>query len=271
QGVLLGLGEAVDLVEEEHRRPAVHLPFPAGVLDHLPHVLDPCGDRGEFDEGASGSVRDHMRQGRLPDPGRAPQDHRGGSGPVSPTGFDELVERGSGEGQMLLSDHLGEGARAHPHSQGVQRPAGRAAGGTGEARTRRLLVRAIGEQIRLLAHQASASSSSDSKSTPASARWASVIGAGAWVSGSKPPPDFGKAMTSRIESTPASRDTMRSQPKAMPPCGGAPNLKASSRKPNFSVASCSVMPMILNTRSWTSRRWMRIEPPPISFPLHTMS
>ncbi len=26
---------------------------------------------------------------------------------------------------------------------------------------------------------------------------------------------------------------MRSQPKAMPPCGGAPYLKASSRKPNF--------------------------------------
>ncbi len=30
---------------------------------------------------------------------------------------------------------------------------------------------------------------------------------------------------------------MRSQPKAMPPCGGAPNWNASSRKPNFSWAS----------------------------------
>ena len=41
-------------------------------------------------------------------------------------------------------------------------------------------------------------------STPASLRCAGVIGAGAAVSGSKPPPDFGNAMTSRIESVPAS-------------------------------------------------------------------
>src|SRR5690606_31855915 len=49
-------------------------------------------------------------------------------------------------------------------------------------------------------------------STPASARCSGVIGAGASVSGSKPPPDLGKAMTSRIESVPASRATTRSQP-----------------------------------------------------------
>src|SRR5699024_6313969 len=188
-----------------------------------------------------------------------------------PAGLDELAQRRSGEGQMLLSDHLAQRARTHPHGQGVERPTGGAAGGTGEARTRRLLVRALGEQIRFLAHQASAWSSSGSKSTPASARWASVIGAGAWVSGWKPPPDFGKAMTSRVESPPAAPATMRSPPKAIPPCGGAPYSKASRRKPNLSVACSSVIPVILNTRSWTSRRWMRIEPPPISFPLHTMS
>ena len=61
-----------------------------------------------------------------------------------------------------------------------------------------------------------------------------LVGAGALVSGSKPPPVFGKAMTSRIESVPASRATMRSQPNAMPPCGGAPYWNAPSRKPNFS-------------------------------------
>ena len=42
-------------------------------------------------------------------------------------------------------------------------------------------------------------------STPASLRCAGVIGAGAAVSGSNPPPVFGKAITSRIESVPASR------------------------------------------------------------------
>ena len=78
-------------------------------------------------------------------------------------------------------------------------------------------------------------------------------------------------MTSRIESVPASSDTMRSQPNAMPPCGGAPKANASSRKPNFSCASSSDRPITLKTRSCTSRRWIRIDPPPISLPLQTMS
>ena len=60
------------------------------------------------------------------------------------------------------------------------------------------------------------------ESTPASFRCWAVIGAGASVSGSTPPPDLGKAITSRIESVPDSRAQMRSQPKAMPPCGGGP-------------------------------------------------
>ena len=39
---------------------------------------------------------------------------------------------------------------------------------------------------------------------------------------------LGKAMTSRIESAPNSSATIRSQPKAIPPCGGAPKVKAST-------------------------------------------
>ena len=50
-------------------------------------------------------------------------------------------------------------------------------------------------------------------SMPASVRWASVIGVGAPVSGSKPAPVFGKAMTSRIDSTPVSSADSRSQPE----------------------------------------------------------
>ncbi len=79
-------------------------------------------------------------------------------------------------------------------------------------------------------------------------------------------------MTSRIESVPANRATTRSQPNAMPPCGGgAPYLKASRRKPNFSSASSWLMPITSKTRFWMSSRWIRIEPPPISLPLQTMS
>ena len=78
-------------------------------------------------------------------------------------------------------------------------------------------------------------------------------------------------MTSRIESSRASRATMRSQPNAMPPCGGAPYWKASSRKPNFSCASSAPIPITWKTRCCTDWSWMRMEPPPISLPLHTMS
>src|SRR4029450_12031971 len=59
-------------------------------------------------------------------------------------------------------------------------------------------------------------------SIPASLRCSAAIGAGASVSGSPPPPDFGKAITSRIESLPDKSAHIRSQPKAIPPCGGGP-------------------------------------------------
>ena len=58
-------------------------------------------------------------------------------------------------------------------------------------------------------------------SMPDSFRCCAVIGVGASVSGSTPPPDFGKAITSRIESAPKNCATILSQPNAMPPCGGA--------------------------------------------------
>jgi hypothetical protein len=59
-------------------------------------------------------------------------------------------------------------------------------------------------------------------STPASLRCSGVIGAGASVSGSTPPPDFGNAITSRMESVRDNSAQIRSQPNAMPPCGGGP-------------------------------------------------
>jgi enterochelin esterase-like enzyme len=59
-------------------------------------------------------------------------------------------------------------------------------------------------------------------SMPASFRCSGVMGAGAPVSGSYPPPVFGKAITSRMESLPDRSAAIRSQPKAIPPCGGAP-------------------------------------------------
>src|SRR4249919_816348 len=82
---------------------------------------------------------------------------------------------------------------------------------------------------------------------------------------------FGNAMTSRIDSVPAISAAMRSMPKAMPPCGGAPYLSASSRKPNLPSASSAPMPSSSNTALCIFELWMRIDPPPISLPLSTMS
>src|SRR2546429_7551238 len=61
------------------------------------------------------------------------------------------------------------------------------------------------------------------------------------------------------------------EPKGNAPCGGAPNLSASSRKPNFFCASSEAIPSSSNTVDCISWRWMRTEPPPISEPFNTRS
>ena len=69
------------------------------------------------------------------------------------------------------------------------------------------------------------------------AKTAAKTGAGAPVSGSAPEVAFGKAITSRMLSRPARIATNRSIPIAIPPCGGAPYLRASKRNPKRRVAS----------------------------------
>ncbi len=106
---------------------------------------------------------------------------------------------------------------------------------------------------------------------PASLRCCDVIGVGAPVSGSCPEAAFGNAITSLMLSRPVSSMSSRSQPKAIPPCGGGPNRSASSRKPNCEFASSRDSPITSKTCCCTSGRWIRIDPPPISVPLQTMS
>ena len=78
-------------------------------------------------------------------------------------------------------------------------------------------------------------------------------------------------MTSRIVAASASSMQTRSQPNAMPPCGGGPYLNASSRKPNCACASAGDSPITSNTACCIEEEWIRIDPPPISYPLQTMS
>ena len=108
-------------------------------------------------------------------------------------------------------------------------------------------------------------------SMPASWRWALVMGVGAPVSGSRPDAALGKAITSRMVGAPARSMHTRSQPNAMPPCGGGPYLNASRRKPNWERASAGERPITLNTACCIADWWIRMDPPPISYPLHTMS
>src|SRR5699024_6432038 len=75
---------------------------------------------------------------------------------------------------------------------------------------------------------------------------------------------FGKAIKSRILSLPPKIAQSRSNPKAIPPCGGAPYSKAPSRNPNFSFASSSDMPNASNIFICKSLWKIRIDPPPIS-------
>jgi len=63
---------------------------------------------------------------------------------------------------------------------------------------------------------------------------------------------FGKAIVSRIESAPNMIWINLSKPHAMPPWGGAPNFRASSRNPNFSLCSFLPMSRTSNTFDWIS-------------------
>ena len=119
QRVLLGLAEAVDLVEEEDGLLAVAAGGAAGALDDGPDLLDARGDRGELDEALVGGLADHVRQGRLAGAGRAPEDHRRRAGGAAAALADEAAQRRARLQQMLLADDLVEGARAHPDSEGA--------------------------------------------------------------------------------------------------------------------------------------------------------
>lgn len=122
QRVLLGLGEAVDLVEEEDGLLAVAADGAPGSVDDRPDLLDARGDRRQFHEPLVRRLGDDVREGGLSDARRTPEDHRGGAGGAAVPLAHEPAQRRSGLEQVLLPHHLVEGAGAHPDGQ---RAAGR--------------------------------------------------------------------------------------------------------------------------------------------------
>ena len=88
QRVLLGLAEAVDLVEEQDRALAPLAEPLLGPLEHLADVLHPGADRRELLERLGGVGGDGLGQGRLARARRPPEDHR-----REPVGLDEGPQR----------------------------------------------------------------------------------------------------------------------------------------------------------------------------------
>ena len=77
---------------------------------------------------------------------------------------------------------------------------------------------------------------------PSSSSCFAITGVGAFVIGSAPLCVLGKAITSRMFSSPARIATNRSMPNANPPCGGAPYRNGLRKNPNLRSASSSLMP-----------------------------
>ena len=88
---------------------------------------------------------------------------------------------------------------------------------------------------------------------PSWSSWLWATGDGEFVIGSAPDCVFGKAITSRMFSSPARMATRRSMPKAKPPCGGAPYSNGLRKNPNLRSASSSAMPSAAKTRRCRSR------------------
>ena len=112
--VLLGLGEAVDLVHEEDGPLAVHLSPVPGRGHDLADLLHPAQDRAEGDELGAGALGHDAGQGGLSGARRPPQDQGG-----------HLVRldgppQGSARPQhVLLAGEVLQAPGAHPLGEGL--------------------------------------------------------------------------------------------------------------------------------------------------------
>ena len=116
QRILLRLGEAMDFIEEQHGSPAVVLEPACRHRQDLAHVLHSRRRRRELLESSVTGRGHEAGQRRLARTGRTPQDHGHGV-----TRIDNGSERGTRRRQVLLSNHLVEGAGTHPRRQGCGR------------------------------------------------------------------------------------------------------------------------------------------------------
>ena len=114
QHVLLRLGEAVHLVEEEQGTLAACRQRAAGVLDDGPHVLHGGVHGRQLAIAPPG--RQQVRDRRLPAAWWADEDQAGRG-----VAFGEAAQRSPGADQAAVTDHLIKGARAHASGQRCHR------------------------------------------------------------------------------------------------------------------------------------------------------
>jgi hypothetical protein len=107
EGVLLRLVEAMHLVHEHDGRAAILVAREARPLHRVADLLHAGEDRRDGDELGVEGARHQAREGGLPDPRRAPEDHR-----MRPTGTQRHADRLALAQQVLLADHLVDGLRS---------------------------------------------------------------------------------------------------------------------------------------------------------------
>mmetsp|Transcript_121880 Transcript_121880/g.339758 ORF Transcript_121880/g.339758 Transcript_121880/m.339758 type:complete len:468 (+) Transcript_121880:133-1536(+) len=124
EGILLRLVEAVHLVDEHHRAPALRR-GDLGALDRLADLLHAAEHRRDRDELRIEGAGHQPRQRRLADARRAPQDHA-----VQPAGVKGHAQRHAGPEQVALADDLvqGLGPQALGQRDAGQRRRGRRRG-----------------------------------------------------------------------------------------------------------------------------------------------
>ena len=113
QGVLLGLVEPVDLVDQDHGAGPLALVAP-GFLHHPPQVGHPGHHRAQADKVAVEDRGHNPGQGSLAAPRGAPEDHGG----KEPAGLEGPPQQTSGAHQVRLAHKLIQGPGPHPGRQG---------------------------------------------------------------------------------------------------------------------------------------------------------
>ena len=111
EGILLGAVEAMDLVDEKQRAPAVGATQPRR-LEHLLQIGDAGKDRRDLLEGVIHLMGEQPRHGGLAGARRAPEDHRTEARRLEHARQDPALAR-----QMFLADDLAELARPQPVGQ----------------------------------------------------------------------------------------------------------------------------------------------------------